>query len=125
MTDSTDEDETSRPEAPPAPSEGSRVPADVEWELATQVPFDEGETHDLTSAIVAGVAETEAVSPLDVKDPPLYEVLDVAALEEAFFGSSIAVERSDDLRTVEFMYRGHRIVVRSDAWVQVYRPADD
>lgn len=125
MTDSTEEDDPVPSETPVGSHLDSEVPVDVEWELANQVPFDEGESHDLTSAIVVGVAETEGVSPLDVTDPPLYEVLDVAALEDAFFGSSIASRRDEDLRSVEFMYRGHRVVVRSDAWVQIYRPTAD
>lgn len=121
MTDSTDDDEQNRAIATGSERGGDRVPADTEWELTVQVPFDRGELHDLTSAIIVGVAEAEGISPRRVKEPPLYEIVDVAALEEAFFGSPTLAPSNDTFRSVEFMYRGHRIVVRSDAWIQVYR----
>lgn len=47
-------------------------------------------------------------------------MVDVAALEAALFGSSTINRRDDGNPSVEFMYRGRRIVVRSDGWVQVY-----
>lgn len=102
----------------------AQVPVDARWELDCQMPYDEDECHDLTSAIIAGVAEAEGIPPMDVKDPPLYRTLDVAALEAAFFGATTIADGGDNFRSVEFMYRGHRIVVRSDAWIQVYRPVE-
>lgn len=119
MTDDTDNDDIN-PTNVSAGTVTATVPGDAEWELTIQVPFDDGEQHDLTSAIVVAVAETEGVSPIEIEDPPLYEVLDVDALETAFFGSDETVQDADGLRTVEFMYRGHRVVVRSDGWVQVF-----
>lgn len=125
MTDSIDDDGSEGSGAPARSEVDSRVPGDQEWGLEAQVPFAEGENHDLTSAIVVGVAEAEGIPPMEIKDPPLYDVLDVAALEDAFFGSSEIGQREEDYPCVEFMYRGHRVVVRSDAWVQIYRPVDE
>lgn len=118
MTDSTDDDD--RRLSDPTVDAVSDVPADTNWQLEIQVPFDEDESHDLTSAIIVAVAETEGVAPSEVKIPPLYDVVDVAALEAAFFGPSTNKVSDHEHRLAEFMYRGHRIVVRSDAWVQVY-----
>lgn len=102
----------------------SGVPGDADWRLENQVPFDDDGSHDLTSAIIAAVAEAEGVAPSEIKAPPLYDVIDVAALEAAFFGPATN-ERADHVhRLAEFMYRGHRVVVRSDAWVQVFSAAD-
>lgn len=122
MTD--DVEDHDRPVAPRTGENDSTVPDGSEWTLAVQVPFDESGSHDLTSAIVAAVAEAEGVRPTEVKEPPLYEVLDVAALEASFFGSPTIGRESDAHRAVEFLYRGHRVVVRSDAWVQIYDVTD-
>jgi len=51
-------------------------------------------------------------------------VLDVDALETAFVGSDSSTHTGDGFRAVEFVYRGHRIVVRSDGRVQVFETAD-
>lgn len=124
MTDDTDDHENGGSDVPVAPDTRRDVPEDTPWELSVQLPFDEDEKHDLTATVVDAVARTEGVSPMEVDEPPLYEVLDVAALEGAFFGSDTVGTASDGLHSVEFMYRDHRIVVRSDAWVQVYDPRE-
>lgn len=123
MTDETDDRDDNRMDAPTADAT-SAVPEDADWDLALQVPFDEDGDHDLTSSIVLAISEAEGVPPMDVKEPPLYEVLDVAALEAAFFGSDTVGQSSSGHHSVEFMYRSHRVVVRSDAWVQVYDPKE-
>jgi len=64
------------------------------------------------------------VSPIDIEDPPLYEVLDADALETAFVGSDSSMHTGDGFRALEFVYRGHRIVLRSDGPVQVFETAD-
>lgn len=123
MTDRTG-DEAAHPAAAALVDRPLEVPGDTEWTLETQVPFEAGGRHDLTAAIIVGVATAEDVSPKAITEPPLYEILDVAALEAAFFGSTTIGRHDDSFRSVEFMYRGHRVVVRSDAWVQVYRPVE-
>lgn len=123
MTDDTDDREVNRTEVSTADAL-SAVPEDADWDLLHQVPFDEDGDHDLTSTIILTIAEAEGVPPMDVGEPPLYEVLDVAALEAALFGSDTVGQSSTGHRSVEFMYRGHRVVVRSDAWVQVYDPRE-
>lgn len=124
MTDDVDDRESKRADASTGGDARPEVPEEANWTLQVQVPFDEGADHDLTSAIVVAVAEAEGVSPMDVKEPPLYEVLDVVALEESLFGSSTIGRADGNSRSVEFLYRDHRVVIRSDAWVQVYDAAE-
>lgn len=99
---------------------GEDVPEGAEWEMVTQVPFDPAGSDGLTTTIVHAVADAEGVKPGDIKDPPLYEVVDTAALETALFGSKTGIRASHC--STEFMYRGYRIVVLTDGWVQVHAP---
>lgn len=124
MTDSSDNNSTRHEDGVPVDIQ-SQVPSDTTWEQEIQVPFERGGTHDLTSTIIEAVATAEDVSLMEIKDPPLYEVLDVIALKDALFGTSDIGDHSRGPHVVEFMYRTHRIVIRSDGWVQVYRPADE
>ncbi|WP_224447853.1 HalOD1 output domain-containing protein [Haloprofundus salilacus] len=98
------------------------VPEDAEWEVVTQVPYDPSEADGLTTTIVYAVAEAEDVSPSDIKQPPLYEVVDTAALESALFGSESSIRATQC--STEFMYRGRRIVVETDGWVIVHEQAE-
>lgn len=97
-----------------------RVPAGAEWEVVVQAPYEPGRDDGLTTTIVYAIAEAEGVAPADVKSPPLYDVVDTAALEAAFFRNDGPSAAGTDVCSTEFMYRGFRIVVRSDGWVFVY-----
>lgn len=101
-----------------------RVPPDAEWEAVVQVPHEPSEGYDLTTTVVYAVAEAEGVAPGDVKSPPLYDVVDAAALDAALFSSDGPPDAGDDVRSTDFMYRGHRVVVRGDGWVVVYGRGD-
>lgn len=96
------------------------VSQETAWELVTQSPYDE-DAGELTTTIVDAVAEAEGVSPQDVKSPPLYDVVDTAALEAAYVGPGGDTHTNDPSLFTEFLYRGFRVVVRSDGWVLVYR----
>lgn len=122
MTDSTDEGDRQRSD--PSIAADPDVPGDADWRLEIQVPFDQGEGQDLTSTIIVAIAEAEGVAPSEIKMPPLYDVVDVAALEAAFFGSATNEGADHVHRLAEFMYRGHRVVVRTDGWVQVFSAED-
>lgn len=97
---------------------GEDVPTDAEWELLSQVPYDPADSDGLTTTIVYAVADADGVSPSDIRDPPLYEVIDTAALEAALFGPRSGV-RARQCST-EFMYQGYRIEVQTDGWVRVH-----
>lgn len=98
------------------------VPEGAEWDLAAQEPYDE--TGELTTAIVYAVAEAEEISPRDVKNPPLYEVVDTDALEAAYLGAREQTPDRDTYCSTEFMYRGLRVVVRNNGWVLVHERVD-
>ena len=101
------------------------VPPDAEWEVVTQKPYEESGTRGLTTTIVYAVADAEDASPLDIKTPTLYDVVDTAALERAYFGPDHDSRVHDPHSSTEFMYRGHRIEVQSDGWVVVYARIDE
>ncbi len=92
-----------------------------EWELVIQRPVDADAIDGLTTAIARAVADAEGIDPRDVKHPPLYEVVDTAALQEAFFGSDGA--NGEQIAT-EFRYRGFLIVVERDGWVSLYEEVE-
>lgn len=106
------------------PSTDRSVPAGAEWDVAAQAPYEPSGDHGLTTTIVYAVAEAEGVDPGDVKSPPLYAVVDTAALEAAFFGPDGPAGDGDDVVSTEFMFRGFRIVVGSDGWVFVYERSE-
>lgn len=96
------------------------VPENTSWTLVDQRPVDVAEFDALTTTIIELIAEAEGIEPRDVKYPPLYDVADTAALQEAFFGP----DRGDGPMQTEFMYRDFRILVRSDGWVELHKPED-
>lgn len=79
---------------------------------------------ELTTAIVFAIAEAEDVSPSEVKSPPLYESVDVPAIEDAFFGPDVAGASRQGIGTVEFQYTDYLVKVKSDGWIQVYEPTE-
>lgn len=97
--------------------EQTQVTESSEWELQTQRAFDPAAQNSLVVTIVTAVADVEDTSATQI-DPPLQEVVDVEAISKSFASyEATSTERSF---SVEFPYRSHRIVVRGDAWVQVF-----
>jgi hypothetical protein len=78
---------------------------------------------ELTTVIIYTIAEADGVSPSEVRSPPLYEVVDVPAIENAFFGR-VGGDSRRGVGTVEFQYTDYLVNVRSDGWVHVYEPTD-
>lgn len=79
---------------------------------------------DLTTVVIEAVAAAEGVSITEVKEPPLYEVVDIAAIKEALFDAKATDTRGVNGGTLGFEYRGYHITVRGDGWVQVAKPID-
>ncbi|MFH5799099.1 HalOD1 output domain-containing protein [Haladaptatus sp. CMAA 1911] len=100
--------------------ESSEIVVDGSEQLVEQVHYERAGRDDLTTTIIGGIAAAEGVSPAEVKDPVLYECVDVAALEDSFFGQTVAGERRDAVGSVEFRFGEYRIEVKSDGWVSVY-----
>jgi hypothetical protein len=61
---------------------------------------------------------------MEIKEPPLYEVVDIASIEDALFGRS-KVPRNGTRSQVEFRYRSHKVRVVADGWVTVFSPVEE
>ena len=122
MTDTPEENPDTTSSGVEEPALTENVPPAVEWEPVVQVPYDPQESDGLTATIIAAVAEAEGVSPRDIKNPPLYEVVDTAALEAALFDPDSGTGFKQC--STEFTYRGYRIVVQAEGWVVVHEPAE-
>ncbi|RKD89094.1 HalOD1 output domain-containing protein [Halopiger aswanensis] len=90
------------------------------WQQTAQWLYEPDRDGGLTTAIVFAIAEAKDASPSEVKSPPLYESVDVAGIEAAFFGPHTENASRQGTGTVEFRYTNQLIKVRSDGWVQVY-----
>lgn len=82
--------------------------------------YDPEDGVELTTEIVFAVAEAEGVDPIEVKSPPVYETVDVPAIEGAFFGPDTGSGPRRGTGSVEFRYRDYLVNIRSDGWIQVY-----
>lgn len=90
-----------------------------QWEVVTQRLYDPETGPDLTTIVIMAVATAEGEAAMDIKEPPLYEAVDIAAVKDALFGSELTDMRGMTSASLEFTYRGHRITIRGDGWVQV------
>jgi len=104
--------------------EHSNIDEESEWNVVAQRVYEREGPDDLTTVIIEAVAAAEGIDATEVTDPPLYEVVDASAIEASFFGQEAAGESRDSSGTVQFEYRGFRVTVRSDGWVQVAKPAE-
>ncbi|WP_458191073.1 HalOD1 output domain-containing protein [Haladaptatus sp. NG-WS-4] len=71
------------------------------------------------------IADAEDVAPVDLKDPPLYECVDIAAIEDGFFGPEVAGQPRDSEGNVGFQYNQYHVEVASDGWITVSEPTAD
>ncbi|MFB6136243.1 MAG: HalOD1 output domain-containing protein [Halobacteriaceae archaeon] len=101
-----------------------RGAGETEWRTVEQRAYDRHGGADLTTTVVEAVAAAEGVDSTAVKEPKLYDVVDVAAVEHQLFGSRSGGKRSDVQTTVEFRYRRFRVTVTSDGWVEVAERVD-
>lgn len=98
------------------------------WSFVTQAHYDPADSRELTTVIIDAIADAEDVPIVEVKTPPLYEVVDIPSIESALFDHDRANE-DGTTSTVEFRYNQYKVSVESDGWVTVTdrtdRPADD
>lgn len=92
--------------------------SDGGWTFVTQAHYDPEEPRDLTTVVVRAIAEAEGVSIDQVRDPPLYDVVDIAGIDAALFGRPDA-DRSGTGSSVEFRYDGYKVAIEADGWVTV------
>ena len=88
------------------------------WTDVAQDHYDPGGTRDLTTVVISAIAKAEGVSITEVRSPPLYEIADIAAIEEAMFGRS-RVSQDGTGSAFEFRYNEHVVRVEADGWVTV------
>ncbi|GCF13912.1 hypothetical protein Harman_18470 [Haloarcula mannanilytica] len=98
--------------------------ADTHWSQAAQRYYEPGGTGELTTAIVYAIADAQEVSPNELRGRPLYESVDVPAIEDAFFRPDGRGDSHHGVGSVEFRYTEYLVKVRSDGWVQVYEPTE-
>lgn len=103
---------------------GDDVVTTGESEVVEQRLYDPTSGPDLTTVIVEAVAAAEGVDATDIKEPLLYDVVDVAAVKDALFGTGPSDARGMSGGSLTFEYRGFQITVRGDGWVQVAKPRE-
>jgi hypothetical protein len=83
----------------------------------TRREYDPSDDCDLAAEIVRAVAEVEGVSSTELPSP-LYETVDVEALEAVLFSGGGAGARTGD-SVVEFSYMDCRVRVTADGYIEV------
>ncbi len=57
---------------------------------------------------------------MELKDPLLYDCIDVAVLEDALFSPAVAGTSRDGIGIGEFEFGDYRVTVNSNGWISVY-----
>ena len=96
----------------------------TEYHVIEQRAYDPIADPDLTTVVIEAVAAAEGVAPTSITEPPLYEVVDIAAVKDALFGAMDPDARAVTSGSLDFEYRGYRITVRGDGWVHVAERPD-
>jgi len=95
------------------------IDAETEWTQVAQRHYDPDGNMELTTAIVYALADAKEINPRAVKSPPIYECIDVPAMEDAFFGPDGAAGSRQGIGSVTFRYADYQVEVQSDGWIQV------
>ncbi|WP_435159243.1 HalOD1 output domain-containing protein [Haladaptatus sp. DFWS20] len=93
-----------------------------EMAFVTQAHYERASHRDLTTEIIFAIAAAEDVAPTEIKDPPLYECVDIAAIEDGFFGKKVNGHSRDSEGSVSFRYNQYHVEVASDGWITVSEP---
>lgn len=94
-----------------------------EWQPVVYRSFEHEGWEELTYEIIAAIATATEVEATTVT-PPLFESVDVFALEKLFFGHSSKTSH-DCTGRVQFRYCGLRVTVTSDGRITVAAPSRD
>ena len=97
-------------------------PDDPDMTFVTQAHYERESHHDLTTNIIFAIADAEDIAPTEIKDPPLYECVNIAAIEDSFFGRKVAGQTRDSEGSVGFRYNQYQVEVASDGWITVSEP---
>ncbi|SIR72896.1 hypothetical protein SAMN05421858_3470 [Haladaptatus litoreus] len=99
-------------------SDGNK-PDEPDMTFVTQAHYERESHRDLTTEIIFAIADAADVVPTEIKDPPLYECVDIAAIEDGFFGPKAAGQTRDSEGSVSFRYNQYHVEVASDGWITV------
>ncbi len=101
-------------------SDDPSLTQDIEWQQAAQRMYEPDRDGELTKAIVFALADADGVPPNELKSPPLYEMIDVPAIEKVFFRSTSTEFNRQVTGVIEFRYIEYLVNVRSDGRISVY-----
>lgn len=87
--------------------------------------YDPDGTEQLVEELVEAIAEAEGMSEPDFLSPPLYESVDVGALEKTLFRDSEEYDPSRVDGLVRFRYLDYVVTVEGDGRITVYAPPSD
>lgn len=104
--------------------DGTKLAQDGNDDLTfvTQTHYDRESHRDLTTEIIFAIAAAADVAPSEVKDPPLYECVDIAAIEDGFFSPKDNGQTRDCEGSVAFWYDQYHVEVASDGWITDSKP---
>ena len=98
-------------------------PDDPDMTFVTQAHYERESHRDLTTEIIFAIADATDVAATEIKDPPLYECVDITAIEDGFFGNEVNGHSRDSEGSVSFRYNQYHVEVASDGWITVSEPA--
>ncbi|MFD1514023.1 HalOD1 output domain-containing protein [Halomarina rubra] len=94
--------------------------AGADWMRVARRFYDPDLDEELTTAITFAVAAASDRPPSEMALPPLYDCVDVSALEQTLFGAG--QHSRETVGIVEFRYTDYLVTVSSEGWVTVYEP---
>lgn len=97
---------------------------EMHWQQVAQRQYEPDRDGELTTAIVYAIADAQDIDPTELKTPPLYEIVDIAAIDDAFFGTNSENGSQQGMGTVKFQYIENLIKIKSDGWISVYESAE-
>jgi hypothetical protein len=100
-----------------------RTDHETQWIQVAQQHYKPDGSDELVSDIAIAIADAKEIDPTELKSPPLYECIDVEALEDTLFSQETATESTEGTGTIEFQYTDNLVKVRSDGWIQVFEPS--
>lgn len=90
------------------------------WRQVAQGEYAPVTGRELTTAVALTVADAAGVEPTEFEAGPLYESVDLSAVEAVLFGSGSATP--SNAARVSFRYDGYRVVVDADGRITVSEP---
>jgi hypothetical protein len=87
--------------------------------------YDSDQTEQLVGELVDAIAEAEGISDPNFLSPPLYDSVDVGALEKTLFRDSESHDSSQVDGFVRFRYLDYVVTVEGNGRIRVYTSAGE